>query len=37
MIYGLISDNVIWRTDHSKELYTLYDEPGIDKGVKIED
>jgi len=35
MIYGHINDNVIWRTGHNNELYTLYDEPDIDKVVKI--
>jgi len=35
MIYGPINDNGIWRTGHNNELYTLYDEPDIDKVVKI--
>ena len=35
MIYGHIKDNGIWRAGHKNELYTLYDEPDMDKVVKI--
>jgi len=35
MIYGLISDNGIWRTRHNNKLHTLYDELDIVKVIKI--
>ena len=35
MIYGPINDDGTWRTGHSNEIYTLYDEPYMDRVVKI--
>ena len=35
MIYGPISDNDIWRTRYSNELYTLYDKLDVLKVIKM--
>ena len=35
MIYDTISDNVIWRTRHNNELYTLYEELDILQVIKV--
>lgn len=34
MIHGRVNDNGIWRTGYNNELYMLYDELDIVKGIK---
>ena len=35
MTYGPSNDNGVWRTRYNNELYTLYDESGTLKVIKI--